>query len=86
MSLASNPEEEISGQVVGPYASGSEVAFSCESGGGKPAPSVSWNFGDEDLEGETTITEDILTGIITVKSDVVVPLEREHSGSYLHCS
>ena len=85
MSLASNPDDDISGQVVGPYSSGSGVAFSCESGGGKPAPSVSWNFGEEDLEGETTITEDILTGSITVKSVVVVALEREHSGSHLQC-
>jgi len=83
--LASNPEEDISGQVVGPYSSGSEVAFSCESGGGKPGPSLSWKFGEEDLEGETTITEDILTDEIMVKSVVVIALEREHSGKYLQC-
>eukprot|EP00092_Neocalanus_flemingeri_P025444 GFUD01027586.1.p1 GENE.GFUD01027586.1~~GFUD01027586.1.p1 ORF type:complete len:1098 (+),score=293.63 GFUD01027586.1:126-3419(+) len=87
LSLASNPDEDISGQVVGPYSSGSEVAFTCESGGGKPAPSVSWKFGEEeDLEEETTITEDILTGSITVKSVVVVALEQENSGETLHCS
>eukprot|EP00090_Calanus_glacialis_P045715 TRINITY_DN8668_c0_g1_i1.p1 TRINITY_DN8668_c0_g1~~TRINITY_DN8668_c0_g1_i1.p1 ORF type:complete len:1080 (-),score=259.44 TRINITY_DN8668_c0_g1_i1:89-3328(-) len=86
MSISSNPDEDISGQVVGPYSSGSSVAFSCESGGGKPAPSISWRFGEEDLEGETTVDENILNGDITVTSVVVVDLEREHSGAYLYCS
>ena len=86
MSISINPDEDISGQVVGPYSSGSSIAFSCESGGGKPAPSVSWRFGDEDLEGETTVNENILNGDITVNSVVVVTLEREHSGKHLHCS
>jgi len=85
MSISSNPEEDISGQVVGPYSSGSSVEFSCESGGGKPAPSVSWKFGDEDLEGETTVDTHILSGEITVTSVVVVELEREHSGANLQC-
>ena len=85
ISISSNPEEDISGQVVGPYSSGSSVAFSCESGGGKPAPSVSWKFGDEDLEGETTVDTHILSGEITVTSVVVVELEREHSGANLQC-
>ena len=85
MSLTSNPEEDISGQVVGPYASGSSVAFSCVSGGGKPAPSISWSFGGEELEGETTIDENMLDGELTVTSVLVVELEREDSGSQLQC-
>jgi len=85
MALTDNHEEDISGQVVGPYASGSSVAFSCISGGGKPAPSVSWSFGGEDLEGETTVEENMLDGELTVTSVVVVELEREHSGSQLQC-
>lgn len=85
MSLTSNPEEDISGQVVGPYASESSVAFSCVSGGGKPAPSISWSFGGEELEGETTIDENMLDGELTVTSVLVVELEREDSGSQLQC-
>ena len=83
--MESTPDEEITGQVVGPFPSGSDVAFSCESGGGKPSPSISWLFGDEVLEGETTATEDVLTGDITTKSLVEVTLEREHSGAQLQC-
>ena len=86
MSISSNPDQDISGQVVGPYSSGSSVAFSCESGGGNPAPSVSLRFCEEDLEGETTVDKNILKCEITVFSVVVVDLEREHSGAYLYCS
>ena len=85
MSISSNPDEDISGQVVGPYSSGTSVKFSCESGGGKPATSVSWRFGEEDLDGETTIDENILTVEITVTSVVVLELEREQSGAQLTC-
>jgi hypothetical protein len=85
MFINNNPDEDISGQVVGPYSSGSSVEFSCESGGGKPAPTVSWTFGEEDLEGETTVDENIVTGEITVTSVVVIELEREKSGAQLKC-
>jgi len=83
--MSNNLEEDLSGQVLGPYASGSSVEFSCKSGGGKPAPSVAWRFGDEDLEGETTVYEDVITGYITVTSVVVVELQSEQSGAELNC-
>ena len=81
MFISSNPDEDVSGHVVGSYSSGSSVAFSCKSGGGKPAPSVSWRFGEDDLEGETTVDENIVTGETTVTSE----LERELSGAQLQC-
>ena len=85
MFMTSIPDEDISGQVVGPYSSGSSVQFSCQSGGGKPAPTVAWKFDGEDLEGETTFDNNIVTGGLTVTNVVVVELEREQSGAQLRC-
>ena len=60
MTPDNNHEEDISEQMVGTYTLGSSVAFSCVSGRGKPATTVSWSFGVEDLEGETTAEENML--------------------------
>ena len=72
MALTNNQEEDISGQVVGPYASGSSVAFSCISGGGKPAPSVSWSFGGEDLEGKTTVDENRINEFLCISKSLKI--------------
>eukprot|EP00092_Neocalanus_flemingeri_P009188 GFUD01009889.1.p1 GENE.GFUD01009889.1~~GFUD01009889.1.p1 ORF type:complete len:1498 (+),score=504.87 GFUD01009889.1:68-4561(+) len=85
LTIVDSNDEDITGQVVGPYAEGSEVAFSCQSGGGKPEPAMSWMFGQEIVEGETTVSEDTETGSVTVTSLLVVRLDREHSGAALTC-
>ena len=77
--------EDITGQVVGPYAAGEEVAFSCASEGGKPAPAITWMFGDEVLEGDISDEEDKETGSWNVRSELVVMLDREHTGATLTC-
>jgi len=85
VAIYNSENEDITGQVVGPYTAGSEAAFSCKSGGGKPAPSVSWTFGDEVLEGETEVSEDTQTGSMTVTNNLVVTLEVEQVGERLTC-
>ena len=40
VTITDHEDEDITGQVVGPYAAGEEVTFSCESKGGKPAPTL----------------------------------------------
>ena len=46
---------------------------------------MSWMFGDEVLEGETSEREDEKTGSFTVTSELVVVLDTEHTGAPLTC-
>ena len=73
----------MSEQVVGPYAAGTEASFTCESGGGKPAPTITWVFGDEEAEGDVEEEVEEEEGKIT--STLTIMLVREHSGSDLTC-
>ena len=74
-------EQDLTGEVVGPFSSESRLQFACESGGGKPTPTVAWRFGGEDLEGETVIDED--TEVVT--STVVVELVNHTVSAELEC-
>ena len=58
VAITDHEDEDITGQVVGPYAAGVEVAFSCQAGGGKPAPAMTWMLGDEVLEGDISEEEE----------------------------
>ena len=70
-------------QVVGPYAAGTEASFTCESGGGKPAPTITWVFGEDEAEGE--VEEEIVEEEGKISSTLTIMLVREHSGSDLTC-
>ena len=70
-------------QVVGPFAAGSRASFTCESGGGKPAPSITWVFGEDEAEGE--VEEEIVEEEGKITSTLTIMLIREHSGSDLAC-
>ena len=85
VTISNSEGEDITGQVVGPYTAGAEAAFSCQSGGGKPEPAMSWMFGDEVLEGETSVSEDTETGSFTVTNELVITLDRDQSGATLTC-
>ena len=56
VTITDHEDAEVSGQVVGPYAEGAEVLFTCQSGG-KPAPAMTWMLGDEVLDGDTSEEE-----------------------------
>jgi len=75
--------EDMSEQVVGPYAAGTEASFTCESGGGKPAPTITWVFGDEEAEGD--VEEEVEEEEGKTTSTLTIMLVREHSGSDLTC-
>jgi hypothetical protein len=83
--ITDHEDEDITGQVVGPYAAGAEVAFSCQAEGGKPAPAMTWMLGDEVLEGVISEEEDEETGSWNVRSELVLLLDREHTGATLTC-
>ena len=83
VTITDHEDDEISGQVVGPYAEGAEVLFTCQSGG-KPAPAMTWMLGDDVLEGDTSEEEDE-EGSWGVRSELVVVLAREHTGASLTC-
>ena len=85
VTITDHEDEDITGQVVGPYAVGVEVAFYCQAGGGKPAPAMTWMLGDEVLEGDISEEEDKETGSWNVRSELVVMLAREHTGATLTC-
>ena len=78
-------EDDLSGQVVGPYQEGLETEFRCTSGGGQPAPTVQWVLAGEKLDGENLVEENFLTADTTVTSELKVILRREHSGQELTC-
>ena len=83
VAITDHEDDDISGQVVGPYTAGEEVFFSCQSEG-KPAPVLAWKLGDNVLEGD--ITEDTDDdGIVSVKNEVAVKLTMEHTGTTLSC-
>jgi len=75
--------EDMAEQVVGPYAAGTEATFTCESGGGKPAPTITWVFGEDEAEGE--VEEEIVEEEGKITSTLTIMLVREHSGSDLTC-
>lgn len=88
LELTSTPGEEISDDVVGPFRAGEQVSFTCKSGGGQPAPQITWSFAGNQLEDEAvneaikiaeTIEEDVTSSTLSIL------LEREHTGEYLHC-
>ena len=74
-------DQNLAGKVVGPFSSESSLEFACESGGGRPPPTLTWRFGGEDLEGETVVDE--VTEIVT--STVVVELVNHTTGVELEC-
>ena len=83
VTITDHEDEEVSGQVVRPYAEGAKVLFTCQSGG-KPAPAMMWMLGDVVLEGDTSEEED-KEGSWDVRSELVVVLGREHTGASLTC-
>ena len=78
-------EDDLSGQVVGPYQEGLEAEFRCTSGGGQPAPTVHWTLAGEKLDGENMVEDNFLTAETTVTSELKVRLRRDHSGQELTC-
>jgi len=82
VAITDHEDDDISGQVVGPYTAGEGVFFSCQSKG-KPAPVLTWKLGDNVLEGD--ISEDEEDGVISVKSGVTVELTMKHTGTTLSC-
>ena len=70
-------------QVVGPYAAATQATFVCESGGGKPAPTITWVFGEDEAEGE--VEEEVVEEEGKITSTLTIMLVREHSGSDLTC-
>ena len=74
----------MSNNVVGPFAAGDELSFSCEAFGAKPAPMITWLLGKDLIEGELSenMEED---GSLTVKNEVNLVLDRSHTGSSLSC-
>ena len=78
-------EDDLSGQVVGPYQEGLEAEFRCTSGGGQPAPTVHWTLAGEKLDGENLVEDNFLTAETTVTSELKVRLRRDHSGQELTC-
>jgi len=93
LSLSADEGEEVTDKVVGPYAAGSQVSFTCTTGGGKPAADVTWYWeglhpeheGETEYSGEEEVVEEE-DGSSTVYSRLNVDLEREHTGAYLTCS
>jgi len=83
VAITDHEDDDISGQVVGPYTAGEEVFFSCQSEG-KPAPVLTWKLGDNVLEGDISEGKDD-DGIVSVKNEVAVKLTMEHTGTTLSC-
>jgi len=75
--------EDMAEQVVGPYAAATQATFVCESGGGKPAPTITWVFGEDEAEGE--VEEEVVEEEGKITSTLTIMLVREHSGSDLTC-
>ena len=78
--------------MVGPFRAGEQVSFTCKSGGGQPAPQITWSFAGKQLEDEAVNEEEEAAIKIaeTIEEDVTsstlsILLEREHTGEYLHC-
>jgi len=86
ISLKSDEHEDVTDQVVGPFASGLKVGFLCVSEGGKPEVDIKWSWeGNDDVEGEVTVEENE-DGTSTVFSALELTLEREMTGTSLVCS
>ena len=82
--IRNREDEEVSNNVVGPFAAGDELSFSCEAFGAKPTPTITWLLGEDLIEGELSenVEED---GSWTVKNEVNLVLDRSHTGSSLSC-
>ncbi|KAG7188874.1 hypothetical protein KM043_008480 [Ampulex compressa] len=72
------------GAVLGPVNEGSIISLYCESGRGKPVPSVEWFKDDQLLEGTTSATVGN-DGIGTRKTLLEMQVSREDLGSTLTC-
>jgi len=71
--------EDMTDQVAGPFAADTEVSFVCKSWGGKPAPSLEWTVGEQQMEGDQTVDENEATNTLTLT------LNRDHTGTNIVC-
>ncbi|XP_066989859.1 nephrin-like [Macrobrachium rosenbergii] len=73
--------------TVGPLQEDERASLTCRSVGGKPSPTVIWNFGKDAIAPtDTKFNFDPVTGTYTVESTITVTAERGMVGHRLTCS
>ncbi|XP_034251543.1 hemicentin-1 isoform X2 [Thrips palmi] len=70
--------------LIGPFSEGDDLALTCESGGGKPTPTVAWYNGTAKLGGDYT-TEPGSNGAGTGRNSVRLALTRGDLGAKYEC-
>ncbi|XP_043491381.1 hemicentin-2 isoform X2 [Polistes fuscatus] len=70
--------------TFGPIDEGSTISLTCESGEGRPVPTVQWFKGDQQLEAEASSTVDA-NGIGTGRSSLKMQVTRDELGDVFTC-
>jgi len=85
LSISTTDGRDISSSsIIGPFHEGHELRLTCESGGGKPIPRVTWYNGSNVISGKVSSFEEE-DGTGTGRNEVRIKLSRGDLGSQFTC-
>jgi len=88
MYSAEDPEDDLSGEIIGPLTSGIQLELVCETGGGKPEAEIEWFWKDRpEVPLIWTTTEEVEdeNGSVTQQSHLVIQIKDDDQGQALVC-